>query len=170
MYKAKPCKHCANIFQPKSSRHWYCCDFCNVMHHVKSQPVGGCWICFLRPTKKGYTYVRNKRAHRIVWEHHSGTIPKGLLVCHSCDAPACVNPDHLFLGTSLDNMADMIEKARDKHPKGANTHTAKLTEKEVRKILKDNRTAYSISKEYIVSPRAIRSIKNGETWRHISGL
>lgn len=167
MYKPKLCKHCRSIFSPNSSRHWFCSDFCNVFHHVHRKTEGACWICELKTTAKGYTYVRDKRAHRIVWEHCYGEIPAGMLVCHSCDVPACVNIAHLFLGTSLDNMKDMIEKSRDKHPRGSTTHNAKLTESDVSDILMDDRTAYAISKNYNVDPRTIRGIKLGETWLHV---
>ncbi len=50
--------------------------------------------------------------HRFVWTEHNGPIPKGMCVCHHCDEPACINPDHLFLGTHQDNMQDMINKKR----------------------------------------------------------
>jgi hypothetical protein len=54
----------------------------------------------------------NQYAHRFSWEMHFGPIPKGLRVLHSCDTPLCIRPDHLFLGTQLDNMRDCAKKNR----------------------------------------------------------
>ena len=60
------------------------------------------------PHRKG----RVLRAHRVSWELHDGPIPSGMDVLHRCDTPACVRPDHLFLGTAADNIADMFAKGR----------------------------------------------------------
>ena len=64
----------------------------------------------------GQFRIRGKelRAHRLAWQFAFGPIPKGLNVLHSCDNPPCVRPDHLFLGTQLDNIHDMMRKGRAK--------------------------------------------------------
>lgn len=78
--------------------------------------------------EKGYI----EYAHRWLWERLHGPIPEGLFICHRCDNPGCVNPNHLFLGTHLENMEDMREKQRTRrnlrHP-----HT-KLSDDDVRAI------------------------------------
>ena len=89
----------------------------------------GCWNWTASKRYKGYgafCYYRDDgtlvqgRAHRYSWEIHNGDIPDGMFVLHSCDNPACVNPDHLFLGTNQDNVDDMMRKGRHR-PKTRNT-------------------------------------------------
>jgi hypothetical protein len=86
-----------------------------------------CWLWTGTPDVNGYGKLwwfdhtnKGKFAHRISWELHNGPIPDGLFVLHSCDNPPCVNPKHLFLGTQLDNMRDMVAKGRDRNPAAIN--------------------------------------------------
>lgn len=78
------------------------------------------------------------KAHRVAWEFTNGPIPDGLFVCHSCDNPPCVRPDHLFVGTVGDNNRDMIAKGRYAKVRPSNRgelhHGAKLSEEQVRRV------------------------------------
>jgi hypothetical protein len=92
----------------------------------------GCWLWALSVTRKGYGKVTTKgrkkvRAHRLSWTIFRGEIPDGALVCHHCDTPSCVNPEHLFLGTPKSNMDDMIAKGRKRVSAGEAQPNAKLT-------------------------------------------
>lgn len=81
---------------------------------------GGCWEWAAGRFSYGYGAFKRRvdgawkqqKAHRLAYEWLVGPIPDGLIVCHACDNPPCCNPDHLFLGTQLDNQRDMIAKGR----------------------------------------------------------
>ena len=108
------------------------------------------------------------KAHRFSWALHTGEIiPKGALICHKCDNPRCVNPDHLFVGTPADNMRDKIAKGRHNIPKGADSTSAKLTEEQVLRIVKDPRPHAQIAADYAVRPSTIGSIKQRVSWHHL---
>lgn len=81
---------------------------------------GECWIWTASKTKDGYGVLtvgrKQFRAHRAAYEAFNGPIPEGFLVCHRCDVPLCVNPDHLFIGSPKENTADMDAKGRRKAP------------------------------------------------------
>jgi hypothetical protein len=78
--------------------------------------TGDCWLWTKSRRPNGYGQTtrdrRNVTVHRVSWELANGPIPAGLYVCHTCDVRHCVNPAHLFLGTSLDNKLDSVTKGR----------------------------------------------------------
>jgi len=138
----------------------------------KVDKSGDCWE-WTGFKHKGYgrfsVGVRRLRSHRVAWELTHGPIPDGMLVLHTCDNPGCVNPDHLFLGTQADNMADMVSKGRQPFVKvlGEGVGTSKLAEDQVRSIRSDPRSQRAIARDYGVSQTAISEIKNRKRWRHI---
>lgn len=132
------------------------------------EPNTGCWL-WLGRAQKGYGYVsrdgKNLRAHRLSFEAYKGAIPDGYYVCHKCDTPACVNPDHLFLGTPGDNMRDMSRKGRGTYPPGEANGRSKLTAAQVVAIRADNRTQQAIADEHGVARSVISEIRSGKAWR-----
>src|SRR3990167_3308464 len=80
----------------------------------------GCWLWMAAKTHFGYGQLGSEcgktkvQAHRVSYKIFKGEIPKGMCVLHSCDVPACVNPEHLWLGTKYENTQDMIKKGRDR--------------------------------------------------------
>ena len=86
------------------------------MNKIVINELSGCWEWQAAKNNIGYAFIRDgnkmRTAHRVSYELHKGDIPRGLCVCHSCDNPMCVNPDHLWLGTHKDNLTDMKLKGR----------------------------------------------------------
>lgn len=105
------------------------------------------------------------RAHRIAWELVFGKIQDGLIVCHTCDNRACVNPNHMFLGTNKTNAEDRDTKGRQ--VKGQLHGMAKLKEEQVKRILSDERKIYEIAQEFGVSRITIGDIKRRKRWKYL---
>lgn len=135
--------------------------------------INGCWVWQRRLTVKGgyaYMSVANKdcRAHRYSYERFVGKIPKGMLVCHKCDNPACVNPKHLWIGTAQDNTDDMIKKGRQKFKVGETAWACKLTEKQVLEIYKSNKSHADLGRQYNINITSVMRIRNGKTWKSVT--
>jgi len=130
----------------------------------------GCWIWSGHTNGgSGYGRVTHKgkyiSAHRGSYIVHCGDIPDGLLVCHKCDNRPRVNPDHLFLGSHLDNMADA--KKKNRLLTGERVSTSKLTTEEVLEIRKDVRVGWRIANDYGVVVSTINTIRRRVAWVHL---
>lgn len=134
-------------------------------------PYIGCWVWIAKLTK-GYGQFRfNKRligAHRFSYQLYRGEIPKGLLVCHHCDNPMCVNPDHLFLGTDGDNHKDRARKGRNNNQNGERSPSHKLSENDVIEIFHSDKKNADLAKQFNVSLTSIYRIKNGKKWKYLN--
>lgn len=128
----------------------------------------GCWLWSSSLDSTGYgvaflkPFPKAMKAHRVAWTLINGEIPRGLLVCHKCDIPACVNPEHLFLGTYKDNIQDSISKGRFAY--GLNNGRSKLSEIDVmeirRRCLTERRV--DIAKDYGITPEHVYRVNVGK--------
>jgi hypothetical protein len=127
-----------------------------------------CWPWIAYRNLDGYGMFalvprRPDRAHRLMWQFENGAIPTGFCVLHTCDNPSCVNPNHLFIGTQKDNIADRDAKGRVAC--GQEHCRAKLTAAQVREIREAVGTHKEIGKRFSVGGKAVGDIKKGRTWR-----
>ena len=131
----------------------------------------GCWLWAGNIDKDGYGRFgldgKTQRAHRVAYQFFCGKIPKGMCVLHQCDVPACVNPDHLWLGTNSENTQDRCKKGRSGRSKGEKNGGSKLTElqvSEIRQRLKAGEKSQSIASIYGMSNTTVWRIGKGKRW------
>ena len=139
-------------------------------------PNTGCWRWAGRIDAGGYGVFywgpngrAHRRAHRVSYAAFVGD-PGDLHVCHRCDNPGCVNPEHLWLGTAKDNHRDKVAKGRGNSPKGEWSGASKLTASKIRAIRRrlaagENQT--NVAAAFGVSRPTISHIVAGKTWSHV---
>lgn len=135
----------------------------------------GCWEWQRSLNTSGYAQIvafgKPHLGHRLSYRMFKSEFKNEICVLHKCDNAKCLNPDHLFLGTISDNNLDMLTKGRKYVAKGSKSAKAKLNESQVLEIRKMHESGqygcYRLSKIYNVGSRAIWSIVNRRTWRHI---
>lgn len=151
---------------------------------AKPAEYDACWEWRGKKHFGGYGLIKLGRreylAHRVMWTLHHGEIPPGLLVCHHCDHPSCVRPEHLFLGTNRDNTLDAVQKGRItppvnphryRYPSGADHPNAKLNADTVclirRWYLRRDQEfgAIALGRRFRVMPSTIQAIVAKKTWR-----
>jgi hypothetical protein len=144
----------------------------HILHNIKRN-YKSCWIWQKSQHVYGYGRTSFKGechdVHRLSWIAFKGDIPSGLYVCHSktC-SPSCCNPDHMYLGSQKDNMADT--KSLNNHQYGSRHNKAKLHESDVLKIRilrKEGHKFLDIAKEFNVSVNTIERIIYGKGWTHV---
>lgn len=128
--------------------------------YVEFDTNGGCWL-WTGALRQGYGRARPDSAHRASYRHFIGE-PGRLFVCHKCDIRICVNPYHLFLGTSAQNTADRDAKGRQS--KGEGRPGAKLTEAAVKEIKASREPGVTLAARFGVTTAAISLVRRGKNW------
>lgn len=140
-------------------------------HYGRYDNATGCIVWTGATDKNGYGKITVKykvlRAHRVAYEEHIGAIPDGLVVCHRCDNPACINPRHLILGTHADNIADRDAKLRHVPAPGESNGMAKLTDDDIRAIKTATGSQREIAAAFGICQQNVSQIKRGIRWKHI---
>jgi len=129
-----------------------------------------CWVWRGARNEAGYGLFDNMGAHRASYELLVGEIPEGLLVCHRCDNPWCVNPRHLFLGSQKDNLRDMVEKGRS--ARGIQNSRSKLSEAEVLELRRRYEAGESremLARDFCITRGAVWNIGTRKQWKHLPG-
>lgn len=164
VYCSRPCYYAGRV-RPLSARVW-----------SKVRRTATCWLWTGATNRSGYGWVnRGARgaqpmlAHRFTFEETYGPIPEGLGVLHRCDRPACVRPEHLFLGTQADNSADMVAKGRQR--RGERRPGAVLTDAIVREARVRHAAGgisiLALARQYGVNGTVMWDVLNGTRWKHV---
>jgi hypothetical protein len=146
---------------------------------VQKDGLDGCWNWLGSKSAAGYGKFmvgrspdgawRPSWAHIVSWRLAHGDIPHGLFVCHRCDNPRCVNPEHLFLGTPADNQRDMA--AKDRSVFGSKASWARLHESDVPEVIRLRRAGVSwsqLASHFGVSIRTVRHVVAGRSWKRVT--
>ena len=138
----------------------------------KVDKSGVCWVWTGARQGNGYGQLTRDRAHhlahRFSWAMHHGAIPGGVDVCHKCDNPSCVRPDHLFLGSRLDNMQDAMKKGRI--PGGERHYAALLDDdrvREIRRRLAAGEGPAAVGRAMGLEMKHVSLVGRGKRWKHV---
>ena len=140
----------------------------------KVEKTEACWNWTARRTPQGYGRFGvngvNKLAHRVSYEMFKAPITDGLHVLHRCDNPSCVNPDHLWLGTNAENVADKVAKGREPSHIGESNNHSKLTAQDVlaiREAASRGANQYRLAEQYEIAQAHVSSIVRRKAWSHL---
>lgn len=161
--KQYPCELCSTLCYKKYARA-FCSDKCRFMAYVEKSD--DCWIWKGGINRRGYgkfSFLEKKSAiaSRVSYELFKGPIEKEKYVCHLCDIPLCVNPDHLWIGSHVENMLDMIEKERQ-HSKLLPMDIIKI-----RKLWEQGSSNAKLCEMFNITSGTVSSIIHRRIWKHI---
>ncbi len=163
-----------NITPGQLSRFWAKVDKGGPMPDQSNPHYAGldrCWVWMASIHPDGYGRLEGYLAHRVSFFVHFGdSMNSALMVCHRCDNPTCVNPDHLFQGTRGENNSDRAGKGRSS--RGAHRPLAKLTDEKVREIrvlfASGSILQKDLAERYGVARPIISYIINRKRWKHVA--
>jgi len=142
-----------------------------VLDRYTAKSEDGCWLWTGIKDDDGYGRITVNRktwgVHRFSYTHAVGSIPNGLCVCHHCDNRACFRPDHLFVGTQADNMADMRAKGRGYDSSGSRNGRAIVdiaAAKKIQELYASGASQFVIADRFGVSQATVSAIVNGKHW------
>jgi len=145
-----------------------------ILANIEPDTNGGCWLWTGTLHQNGYGEMGigqrlHNRAHRVSFSVFRGAIPEGALVLHRCDVRACCNPSHLFLGSSTDNVRDMISKGRVRYKpvRGSENTNARLTDAQVVEIRTSPESSYALAERLPVTASMVRRIRRGQAWASV---
>jgi hypothetical protein len=151
--------------------------FARFWANVQRTDAKACWLWTGHVSDRGYgifwvplgahAHSQRVRANRFAWLASRGDIPCGMEVCYRCDVPACVNPDHLFLGTRRDNHLDAVRKGRKQAWGRQKLNAAQVVE--IRARVAAGELQRVIGADYGVSRNTVSQIASGKTWAHLIG-
>jgi hypothetical protein len=180
-----PCARCGRpfmVFPSRLGRRQFCSQKCKSpgvantpeqFWAITEEATNGCRVWTGPRDPDGYGWVTwcgtQKKAHRHAYELAHGPIPPGHFACHRCDNPPCVNPDHLFAGTVLDNAADAIAKGR--YARGESAGKSKLTAEQVSQIRQRyvaGESQSALGRSFSISQSTVGNIVRRDTWKHVA--
>ena len=164
-YLARKCYQCSKShpgLRTKEERFWEKVD----------KKSFGCWEWTAHLDKRGYGRFgvsdgKGIGAHRYSYALHNGAFKKALYVCHKCDNPKCVNPEHLFLGTHQDNMDDMVRKGRQRSLKGEESPSCKISQETAQAVLDSELTYSQTAEKFGMTKSSVAAIKARRMWKHL---
>lgn len=171
--KKSICRHCKSLFRPGTKgRFRFCCDECRLLNKIKINNDTKCWEWQGRKNEKGYGYFyvktlkdRTGLAHRCSYLLFKKTIDHNLCVLHKCDNASCVNPDHLYQGTQIDNINDQTLKGRNF------LKASKRLKREdvirLRDLFNKGVTRKELVKIFDVKYECILKITSGKSWKNV---